>query len=180
MCQKCTVVLSIEQLPFSSRLLWHKSTLTGHCKQNNKERRGKGTKLFSEPASVIQCVLLTDINCYIRAIKSTISFTWIRMFPITTRIQKHVSRILAIFFFFFFFQIISQWLCFPLRILHGCLESDCQLALCLKLTQIPRKHTHKNAVYICLWSLVWCNTSGGGVTAKIFFPHDFYRRIVLI
>lgn len=156
MCQKCTVVLSIEQLPFSQRLLWHKSTLTGHSKQNNKERRGKGTELFSKPAAVIQCVLLTDISCYVRAINATISLTrqhWIRTFPIRTRIQKYFSRTLA-----YFFKIISQWLCFPLHILRCCLESDHQLSLCLKLTQISRKHTNKNTAYICLWSLVVCKS----------------------
>lgn len=52
---------SIEQLPFSWRLLWQKSTLTGHNKQNNREKKGKGTECLQNLCGLY--VFLTDINC---------------------------------------------------------------------------------------------------------------------
>lgn len=60
---------SIEQLPFSWRLLWQKSTLTGHNKQNNREKGGKGTDCLQNLC--VLYVFLTDINCLSRPIIHT-------------------------------------------------------------------------------------------------------------
>ena len=60
---------SVEQLPFSWRLSWQKSTLTGHNKQNNRGKGGKGTDCLQNLC--VLYVFLTDINCPSRPINHT-------------------------------------------------------------------------------------------------------------
>lgn len=59
-------MLSVERLPFSWRLWWQKSTLTGHNKQNNREKGGKGTDCLQNLC--VLCVFLRETNCLSRPI----------------------------------------------------------------------------------------------------------------
>lgn len=158
-CQKCTVMPSIEQLPFSWRWLWQKNTATGHHKQNNR-RRGQRDWLFYQNLCVLY-VFLTDINCLSGPINRTLTM----VFPIQNELGIFITGKGK--------QMFIQHLIFPKRLSHSIFLP---WSIFLLLPFSPRKAQHRVVLFVySSESPIKLMLMGGDNTCFFFCCQYYYK-----